>query len=68
MGFDSPFVSKVIQAKHPRNMIDFVQQVGRAGRKGRKSYSVVYHNANDIAKTWEVQQMTLGITAQQKGA
>jgi hypothetical protein len=53
MGFDSPCISRVIHAKPPRNMLDFVQQIGRAGRLGQKSESVMYFNASDIARNVE---------------
>ena len=49
MGFDSPCISRVIHAKPPRNMIDFIQQVGRAGRVGQKALSLLYFNASDIS-------------------
>lgn len=49
MGFDSPSITQIIHAKPPRTMIDFLQQIGRAGRQQQDSLSVVHFNANDIA-------------------
>lgn len=49
MGFDSPCVVVVRHGKPPKNMVDLVQQVGRAGRLGQASKSVVYFNSNDLA-------------------
>ena len=48
MGFDFPCITRVIHAKPPRNIIDFVQQVGRAGRLGQPSQSLLYFNASEI--------------------
>ena len=49
MGFDSPCVSRVVHAKPPRNITDYIQQIGRAGRVGQPSTAVLYCNASDIA-------------------
>lgn len=49
MGFDSPSITQIIHAKPPRTMIDFLQQIGRAGCQQQDSLSVVHFNANDIA-------------------
>ena len=49
MGFDSPCITRIIHGKPPRTMIDFVQQLGRAGRSGQSSESVMYYNSSDIA-------------------
>ena len=50
MGFDSPSITRVIHGKPPRNMPDFVQQVGRAGRSGQECESIVYFNNNDLGQ------------------
>ena len=50
MGFDGGSITRIIHAKPPRNMLDFVQQIGRAGRVGQESISIMYYNNNDIAK------------------
>ena len=49
MGFDSPCVSRIIHAKPARTMVEFVQQLGRAGRQGQRSTAITYFNASDIA-------------------
>ena len=49
MGFDSPAVSRVIHMQPPRNILDYMQQFGRAGRLGQSSEAVLYYNRNDIA-------------------
>lgn len=49
IGFDSPCITRIVHGKPTRTMIDFVQQLGRAGRLGQPSVSVTYYNANDIA-------------------
>ena len=49
MGFDSPSVSRVLHAKPPRTMIDYVQQIGRCGRAGQPAKAILYHSARDIA-------------------
>ena len=59
MGFDAPSITRVIHAKPPRNVLDLVQQVGRAGRSGQVCSSLVYFNNNDIAKN--VTGMTQGM-------
>ena len=50
MGFDSPSITRVIHGKPPRNMPDFIQQVGRAGRAGQACESIVYFNNNDLGQ------------------
>ena len=52
-GFDSPCTVRTVHGKPTRKMVDLLQQVGRAGRLGQKSSSVVYFNANDIASNVE---------------
>lgn len=49
MGFDSPSITRVIHGCPPRNMSDYFQQVGRAGRTGQPSEAILYYNNNDIA-------------------
>ncbi len=49
MGFDSPSISRVIHAKPPRSIVDYIQQIGRAGRAQQKSEAILYFNKSDIA-------------------
>jgi superfamily II DNA helicase RecQ len=48
MGSDSPSITRVIHAKPPRRAVDFMQQIGRAVRKGQPACSKVFFNSNDI--------------------
>ena len=50
MGFHSPSCTHVLHGKPPRNMIDYVQQIGRCGRHGQPSVAVMYFNNNDIGQ------------------
>jgi ATP-dependent DNA helicase RecQ len=50
MGFDSPSITRVIHTKPPRRAVDFMQQIGRAGRKGQPACSKVFFNSNDIGQ------------------
>lgn len=50
MGFDSPSISRIVPARPPKTVSDFVQQIGRAGRMGQTSVSIVYFNSSDIAR------------------
>lgn len=50
MGFDPTSVVRVIHAKPPRNLSQYLQEIGRAGRRGQKSVAILYHNKRDIAK------------------
>ena len=53
MGFDSPCVVRIIHAKPPRRIVDFQQQIGRAGREGQKALSIVYYDARDLSQDME---------------
>jgi len=50
MGFDSPSFTNIIHLRPPRNIMDYMQQIGRAGRRGQQSKATLYYNASDIAK------------------
>ena len=49
MEFDSPSITRVIHTKPPRNIVDYIQQIGRAGRAYQKSEVILYFNKSDIA-------------------
>jgi superfamily II DNA helicase RecQ len=49
VGFDGGSVSRVIHSKPPRNINDYVQEIGRAGRRNQKAEAVLYWNARDVA-------------------
>ena len=48
MGIDKPNVKVVIHLALPASIENYVQEAGRAGRNGEKSFSVVLQNENDI--------------------
>jgi superfamily II DNA helicase RecQ len=56
MGFDSPSISRVVHGTPPRSIVDYIQQIGRAGRVNQKSEAILYFNKSDIASN------RLGIT------
>jgi superfamily II DNA helicase RecQ len=45
MGYDSP---SIFHAKPARNVVDYIQQIGHAGRSGQESCAVLYFNSSDI--------------------
>lgn len=49
MGFDPSNVTQVIHACPPRDLSQYFQEVGRAGRRGQRSHAVLYYNNQDIA-------------------
>ncbi|CAC5397529.1 unnamed protein product [Mytilus coruscus] len=49
MGFNSPSVTRVIHARPPRSLSDYVQEIGRAGRSGIAAKAVLYYSNRDIA-------------------
>lgn len=50
MGFDPPSVKRIIHAKPPRNLSQYLQEIGRAGRRGQNSSAILHYNERDIAK------------------
>ncbi|KAK3083625.1 hypothetical protein FSP39_000453 [Pinctada imbricata] len=49
MGFDSPSVCNIIHVRPPRNLSNYMQEVGRAGRRGQQAKAIIYFNLSDIA-------------------
>ena len=50
MGFDPKNVSRVVHACPPRNMAQYLQEIGRAGRCGQPSKATLHYNASNIAR------------------
>lgn len=50
MGFDPTSVVRIIHAKPPRNLAQYLQEIGRAGRRGQNAVAVLYYSNRDIAK------------------
>ena len=48
MGIDKQNVSYVIHYDLPESIEAYVQEVGRAGRNGKKAYGILLYNAKDI--------------------
>ncbi len=46
MGIDVSGIELVVHFNAPINMTDYVQQIGRAGRDGRKAHCVLFYNQN----------------------
>ncbi|XP_060555540.1 ATP-dependent DNA helicase Q1-like [Ruditapes philippinarum] len=50
MGFDTPSVVRIIHAQPPRNLSQYLQEIGRAGRRDQSSTATLYYNKRHIAK------------------
>lgn len=50
MGIDIPDVRRVIHAHLPDDVIDYVQQSGRAGRDGQRAECILLFEPNDLLK------------------
>ena len=50
MGFDSPCIVRVIHTRPPRNLSDYMQEIGRAGRRGQTASACLHFGAADIAR------------------
>ncbi|CAC5389063.1 unnamed protein product [Mytilus coruscus] len=50
MGIDIPDIERVIHWGGPRDLEQFSQESGRAGRDGRSAVSVIYFSGYDLAK------------------
>ena len=56
MGIDRPDVRQVIHYSAPTTLIDYAQQVGRAGRDGLSSLCTMFHLQDDILERRAVRQ------------
>ncbi|VDI62892.1 Hypothetical predicted protein [Mytilus galloprovincialis] len=50
MGFDPPSVTQVIHCKPPRSLTNYLQEIGRAGRRGQMSTATLYYTNMDLKK------------------
>ena len=48
MGVDKADIRLVIHFNMPLSIIDYYQQIGRAGRDGKRSYAVMMYAESDI--------------------
>ena len=46
MGIDVPNIELVVHFNAPISMTDYIQQIGRAGRDGRKAHCVLFYDQN----------------------
>ena len=50
MGVNAPNISNIIHIRPPSNLLNYIQEIGRAGRTGDQSCATLYYNNSDIAK------------------
>ena len=50
IGFDPECVTRVVHARPPRNITQYMQEIGRAGGRGLRSEAILYYNNNNNAK------------------
>jgi ATP-dependent DNA helicase RecQ len=48
MGIDKSNVGVIVHLNLPSSIENYVQETGRAGRNGKKSYAVLLHNEHDV--------------------
>lgn len=46
MGIDVPDIELIVHFNTPLSMTDYIQQIGRAGRDGRKAHCVLFYDTN----------------------
>jgi superfamily II DNA helicase RecQ len=50
MGFDPEGVTRIIHAVPPRSLSQYLQEIGRAGRRGQQATALLHYNNRDLAK------------------
>ncbi|PKC00026.1 putative sgs1 protein [Rhizophagus irregularis] len=54
MGINVPDVYLIIHTTIPLSMTNFIQEIGRAGRDGKPSKSIVFYSRNDIRTLFSI--------------
>ena len=49
MGFDPPCIERIIHVCPPRNISQYLQEIGRAGRRGQAAEAILYYSNADIS-------------------
>ncbi|XP_057297640.1 ATP-dependent DNA helicase RecQ-like [Hydractinia symbiolongicarpus] len=49
MGVNTPFVMKIIHISPPSNIESYIQEIGRAARRGQPAEAILYYNNSDIS-------------------
>lgn len=47
MGFDPPSVVGAIHSCPPRSLVQYMQEIGRAERRGQASEAILYYRGSD---------------------
>lgn len=63
MGIDVPAVRLVIHWQHPASVEDLLQELGRAGRDGRQSAAVVFHEQGEASDDVKLLQFMAKLSA-----
>ncbi|WAR25612.1 RECQ1-like protein [Mya arenaria] len=51
MGLNAPSVTRIIHCRPPTTLEEYLQEMGRAGRKGQQAEAIIYYNNSDISKS-----------------
>jgi ATP-dependent DNA helicase RecQ len=66
MGIDKSNVGLIVHLNLPSSIENYVQETGRAGRDGKKSYAVLLHNEHDVLLFKEQTENTIPSLAEVK--
>lgn len=50
MNFDPDHVTQVIHTCPPRNLPQYLQEIGRAGRRGQSARALIYYSNRDVVR------------------
>ncbi|UCE92638.1 MAG: RecQ family ATP-dependent DNA helicase [Flavobacteriaceae bacterium] len=59
MGIDKANVRTVIHLSLPNSLENFIQEIGRAGRDGQPSHTVLFYNENSILRSKEMKEASM---------